>query len=51
MGGAEVEDEVREREDGEVEEAMLGGGNWIGGCVETKVWLVWRCSRWVSYPD
>lgn len=51
MEGAEVEDEVREREDGEVEEAMLGGGNWIGGCVETKVWLVWRCSRWVSYPD
>jgi len=51
MEGAEVEDEVRECEGGEVEEVMLGGGNWTGGCAEMKVWLVWRCSRWVSYPD
>ncbi len=30
MEGAKVEDEVREREGGEVEEAMLGGRSWVG---------------------
>lgn len=40
LEGADVEDEVRERKGGEVEEAMLGGGSWSGGCVEMKVWSV-----------
>lgn len=52
MEVAEVEDEVREREGGEVEEVMLSGRRWVGECVEMKVLLlVMRCSRWYSYAD
>ncbi len=38
-GAEEEEDEVREREGGEVEEVMIGGGNWV------ELVLVWRGSR------